>query len=252
MLRPDRCIGCGACLEVCDGGAICEDRGTILTSRERCRSCGACVEVCHAEARELVGRFVTVAEVVAEIVRDIQFYDESGGGVTFSGGEPLSQPDFLRDLLSACQAHGLHTTLDTCGFAPREALDSIRNHVDLFLYDIKLMDTMRHQEATGVSNEPIIRNLCTLSREGHRIIIRVPIIPQVNDDEENLRRTAAFAASLDGLERVDLLPYHPLAREKYRQLGQVCTMPEGSGPSDSRMTEISDTFSQFGLVTRIV
>lgn len=247
MLRPDRCIGCDACVEVCSTGAIHKSGVTILTFRDRCRSCGACGEVCYAEARELVGRSVTVADVMAEVLQDIPFYDESGGGVTFSGGEPLSQPEFLGDVLSACRARGLHTAVDTCGFASDDVLDRIRTDVDLFLYDLKLMDEMRHQEATGVSNEPILRNLRRLSREGHRIILRVPVIPEVNDDEDNLRRIGALAASLPGLERVDLLPYHHMGRDKYRQLGKVGPMPDSGVSSGAPMAEISRTLREFGL-----
>ncbi len=239
ILRPERCIGCGACLDVCEHGALSQDGGHIVTDRERCTVCGACVQICYAEARALVGRAVTVAEVMEAIERDTAFYDQSGGGVTVSGGEPLAQPEFLRDLLRACQAQGLHTTLDTCGFAPWEALDSVREHVDLFLYDLKLMDDARHQKFTGVSNRSTLENLRRLSGEVHRLILRVPIIPGINDDEENLRAIAAFAADLPHLERVDLLPYHRIGRDKYRRLGRPCLMPETDPPSEARMDEIA-------------
>lgn len=250
ILRPDRCIACRACVEACDRGAVTSDQGAVVTSRERCTSCGACVEVCYAGARELVGRQMTVADVMAEIERDRPFYDQSGGGVTFSGGEPLSQPAFLRDLLEACKDMGLHTVLDTCGFAGWEVLDGLRAYVDLFLYDLKLMDDGRHREITGVSNEPILRNLSRLSREGHRIILRVPIIPGVNDDEANLRQIARFAAALSSLRRVDLLPYHRIGRDKYQRLGKDCLMPEVDPPTHERVTEIARMAAGFGLEVR--
>ncbi|WP_296897478.1 glycyl-radical enzyme activating protein [Thiohalocapsa sp.] len=251
ILRPERCIGCGACLEVCEQGAILwrsgQDGERIVTDRERCTACGDCVQVCYAEARELVGREVTVAEVMDAIERDTAFYDQSGGGVTVSGGEPLAQPDFLRELLRACQYRGLHTALDTCGFAPWEALDSVRQYVDLFLYDLKLMDDARHRAFTGVSNERILENLQRLSREGHRLILRVPIIPGINDDEENLQAIGAFAADLPHLKRVDLLPYHRIGRDKYRRLGKPCPMPETEPPSEARMDEIAQVLRKFDL-----
>jgi len=270
ILRPERCIGCGACLEVCEHGAILLRSGQngerIVTDRERCTACGDCVQVCYAEARELVGREVTVAEVMDAIERDTAFYDQSGGGVTFSGGEPLAQPDFLRELLRACKNRGLHTTLDTCGFAPWEALDSVRQYVDLFLYDLKLMDDARHQKFTGVSNERILENLQRLSREGHRmlrqgsaqvlrqgsaqVVLRVPIIPGINDDEENLQAIGAFAADLPHLKRVDLLPYHRIGRDKYRRLGKPCPMPETDPPSDAQMGEIAQIFEVFSVEIR--
>jgi len=247
ILRPDRCIACGACVEACDRGAIISDRGIVLTSRERCAACGACVEVCYPGARELVGREVTVAEVVAEVERDRPFYDQSGGGVTLSGGEPLFQPAFLSELLKACKASDLHTVLDTCGFAPWEVMDRVREYVDLFLYDLKLMDEARHREITGVSNVPILRNLSRLSQEGHRVILRVPVIPGVNDDEPNLDQIARFAAALPSLRRVDLLPYHRIGRDKYQRLGKNCLMPEVDPPTRERVEEIADMVAGFGL-----
>jgi pyruvate formate lyase activating enzyme len=250
ILRSERCIGCGACLETCEQDAISQDEGRIVTDRERCTACGACVQVCYAEARALVGREVTVAEVMDAIERDTAFYDQSGGGVTISGGEPLAQPDFLRELLRACQARGLHTTLDTCGCAPWEALDSVRQYVDLFLYDLKLMDDERHRAFTGVSNRPILENLRRLSREGHRIVLRVPVIPGINDDEENLRAMRTFAADLPHLERVDLLPYHRIGRDKYQRLGKPCPMPETEPPSEARMAEIAQILGSFGVEIR--
>lgn len=250
ILRPDRCIACGACVEACDRGAITSDRVTIVTNRERCTACGACVEVCYAGARELVGRKVTVTDVMGEVERDRPFYDQSGGGVTFSGGEPLSQPAFLRDLLAACKAKGLHTVLDTCGFAAWEALDGLRAYVDLFLYDLKLVDEARHREVTGVSNGPVFRNLLQLSRAGHQVILRVPVIPGVNDDGANMRQIARFAATLPSLRRVDLLPYHRIGRDKYQRLGKDCLMPEVDPPTRERVTEIARMAAGFGLEVR--
>lgn len=247
VLRPDRCIGCGTCVEVCERGAILWEEDAVVTQRERCQACGTCVEVCYAEARELVGRPMSVTEVLAEIERDSVFYDESGGGVTFSGGEPLSQAAFLRGILAAAKGAGLHTALDTCGFASWDVLESLRAHVDLFLYDLKLMDDVRHRESTGVSNELILENLLRLSQAGHRVILRVPVVPGVNDDEENLRRVGAFAADLPAVERLDLLPYHRIGRDKYRRLARPCSMPQVDPPSDAEMLEIAGMLRQFDL-----
>ncbi len=257
MLRPDRCMACRACVSVCEAGAISWTGGAIVTARERCRVCGACVEACYTEARELAGRSVTIGDVMAELLRDVPFYDESGGGVTVSGGEPLSQPAFLVDLLCACRKSGLPTALDTCGYAPWDVLERISPDVDLFLYDLKLMDESRHRAYTGVSNEPILRNLRRLSTEraklspGHRIILRVPIVPEVNDDDDNLRQIGAFVAELPSVERVDLLPYHRLGREKYRRLARAWEMPSVGAPPDARMTEIARSLRAFDLNVRI-
>jgi pyruvate formate lyase activating enzyme len=247
VFREDRCIRCGACLEVCDQGAISWDGDVVSTDREKCVLSGACVEVCYAEAREIVGREMTVAQVMAEIERDVAFYDQSGGGVTFSGGEPLLQRDFLLALLRACKEEEIHTAVDTCGFATWETLDSIREHVDLFLYDLKLMDEARHREFTGVSNELILKNLQRLSAQGHDIFLRVPIIPGINDDADNIRQIGTFAASLPRLNRVDVLPYHRAAAEKYHRLNKVYGLPETRPPSDERMAEITQILRGFGL-----
>lgn len=251
VIRPTRCIECEACLEACEQGAISRDSDGVTTDIEKCTLCGACVEVCYAEAREIVGREMTVAQVMAEIERDVPFYDESGGGVTFSGGEPLFQPDFLFALLQACREQEIHTALDTCGFAPWETLDRIRKTVDLFLYDLKLMDDARHRTFTGASNEPIIRNLRALSQRGHDIILRVPVIPGVNDDEEDVHQIGQFAASLPDLRQVDLLPYHHTAAQKYERLHKAYRLPETRPPSDGRMSEIARIMQGLGLQVNI-
>ncbi len=249
--RANRCIQCEACLSACTQNAIFWDGDVISTDREKCTLCGACVEACYTEAREIVGQEMTVAQVMAEIERDIAFYDESGGGVTFSGGEPLSQRGFLLALLRACREKEIHTTVDTCGFSPWETLDSIREYVDLFLYDLKLMDEARHRKFTGVSNELILENLQALSRRGHNIVLRVPIIPRINDDEENICRIGTFAAALPHLNRVDILPYHHAGVEKYNRLNRAYGLPETRPPSDERLAGIARILRGFGLQVKI-
>ena len=251
MFRERRCIRCGACQAVCTQGAISMDGDVVSTDREKCTLCGACVEACYAEARELVGREVTVAEVMAEIEQDVAFYDQSGGGVTFSGGEPLVQRDFLLALLRACKEKEIHTAVDTCGFATWETLDSLREHVDLFLYDLKLMDNARHLKSTGVSNELILGNLHRLSTLGHDIILRMPIIPGINDDDENIRQTGALAAALPCLNRLDVLPYHRAGAEKCSRMNRVYGLPETRPPSDERMSRIVQILRGFGLQIKI-
>ena len=203
--------------------------------------------VCYAEALEIVGREMTVEQVVAEIERDIPFYDESGGGVTFSGGEPLLQRDFLLALLRVCKEKAIHTVLDTCGFAPWEELDAVQEYVDLFLYDLKVMDDARHWQFTGVSNRLILENLQMLAWVGCSIIVRVPLIPGVNDDDENVRQMGAFLAALPGLEQIDLLPYHHLGREKYERLHKLYGLPDARPPSDERVAEVARLLGTFGL-----
>jgi pyruvate formate lyase activating enzyme len=251
MFHAKRCIRCGACQSACTHGAISQNGDFVSTDEEACTLCGACVEACYAEAREIVGQEMTVAQVMAEIERDITFYDESGGGVTFSGGEPLLQRDFLGSLLMACKDREIHTTLDTCGFAAWETLDRIREFVDLFLYDIKLMDGAKHQEFTGAPNDLILKNLQMLSEQGHNVVLRLPIIPGVNDDEMNIRRTGEFVTNLLSLNQVDILPYHHTGTDKYSRLKRAYELSEIRPPSNDDVAKIAQILRGYGLQVRI-
>jgi pyruvate formate lyase activating enzyme len=247
MYRPNQCILCEVCLSACPQGAISRTGDVIITNGEKCTLCGACVEVCYPQAREMVGRQATVTEVMAEIEDDIPFYEESSGGVTFSGGEPLIQADFVLALLRACKKKGLHTAVDTCGHVPWEIFDRIREHVDLFLYDLKLIDDARHREFTAASNTLILKNLQALSQLGHRIVLRLPIVPGITDGEENIRQIGTFAASLPHFDDIDVLPYYHAAVEKYRRLNRVYSLPEVRPPSDERMAQIRQMLRECGL-----
>ena len=238
-------------MEACPHGAIAWDGQGPITDREQCERCGTCTAVCYAEARQSVGREMTVAQVMAEVERDIAFYDESGGGVTFSGGEPLMQQDLLLELLKACKRQEIHTALDTSGLARWETLDRVRDYVDLFLYDLKLMDSDKHRRFTGVPNELILENLTVLARRGHNIILRVPVIPGVNDDDESIRQIGAFAAALPRLRGIDILPYHHIGIDKYVRLNMDYKLTETRPPSEERMAEIASLLNGFGLPTKI-
>jgi len=275
IVRENRCIRCGACVEACPEDAItwgpigtrtsADERGFSdsssnggrpdiddrrdgpITDRDRCERCGTCVDACFADARELIGREMTVADVMTEIEKDVAFYDESGGGVTLSGGEPLSQREFTLALLRACKAREIHTALDTCGFAAWSVLEDIRPYVDLFLYDLKLLDDTRHREVTGVPVGPILGNLRALSERGHAIRLRVPVIPGINDDDDSLRQIAAFAASLPRLDGIDLLPYHATAADKYSRMNRPYRLAGARPLSEERMTEIAGIAQRYGL-----
>lgn len=237
LVRADRCIRCGACLEVCQNAAIRREGDSFVTVRESCRRCGRCVEACWADARAIVGRTMTTEEVLEEVCRDAVFYDTSGGGVTFSGGEPLLQPDFLLSLLAGCKARSIHTAVDTSGYAPAAILEAVTETTDLFLYDLKLLDEDRHLRFTGVSNRLILENLRRLVEWGKEVIVRVPLIPGINDDEENIRRIGEFVASLGEIARIDVLPYHETGIAKYERLGEAFRLRNAKKPAPERVEE---------------
>jgi pyruvate formate lyase activating enzyme len=247
MFRAARCIGCNACLAACEQGATRPLDGHLDVDHGLCTACGACVAVCYAEAREIMGREVTVAELLDGILRDVPFFEESGGGVTFSGGEPLYQPAFLLAILQACKAREIPTALDTCGLASWESLDAVRPYVDLFLYDLKLMDAERHRRFTGASNALILSNLRELSARGHRVHVRVPILPGINDDVENIGQLGEFLSSLPALDQVTLLAYHRTGLEKYNSLGMAYRLPAAQPPGEERMAEVAGTLAAYGL-----
>jgi pyruvate formate lyase activating enzyme len=190
---------------------------------------------------------MTIDQVMGEIERDRVFYEQSKGGVSFTGGEPLAQKDVLLVLLKTCRERGLHTVVDTSGYAPWEVFDEIHSFVDLFLYDLKLMNTERHQEWTGVSNADILSNLRQLVERGLNVIVRIPIIPGINDDKENLRLTGLFLSSLPIPPSVELLPYHAFAHSKYAGLGLNYELEEIQSPSQVGIQDHIAFLKEFGL-----
>jgi pyruvate formate lyase activating enzyme len=199
----------------------------------------------------IAGKEMSLEKITGEIEKDRTFYDESGGGATFSGGEPLMQPDFLNAVLHECNERDIHTTLDTSGYASRDVIDKIKDKVDLFLYDIKTMDEASHKKYTGVSNRLILENLERLANNGDNIMISLPIIPHVNDDEANILRTGEFIASLASTEHVSLLPYHRAGIDKYKNLGRPYKLKRIQSPSDQEMAAIKEKLETFGLKVKI-
>ncbi len=242
-----RCIGCGECRLACPSGASAPGEGALPLRSETCVLCGACVEACPTGARQLVGRQISVPELLETVLRDRIFYEDSGGGVTFSGGEPVSQPEFLRECLLACRAQGLHTAVDTCGLVPTADLLAIAGVTDLFLYDLKLMDEARHREYTGVPNGLILGNLKALGRVHANIWLRVPVVPGLNDAPADLQATARFAATIPGVRQVNVLPFHRTGLSKAARLGQSSRVAEVQPPSALAMREAVEIFQSAGL-----
>ena len=244
-----RCLHCGACTAACPLGIA---DGPRLPDPELCLHCGRCADACPSGTRQLVGRQLAVAEVLDVVERDRPFYDESGGGVTFSGGEPLSQWRFLLSCLEAAQRRGIHTAVDTSGFASLRTIKTVARATNLFLYDLKVLDPVRHLRYTGVPLHPILRNLQALDRAGATIWIRVPLVPGYNDDRANLTALGDLVAGLSRTRRMHLLPYHRLGSEKHACLGLGDPMdPEVAAPSPAALDESAAYLRSFDLDVRI-
>jgi pyruvate formate lyase activating enzyme len=250
-LRLNRCIGCGTCVEACPHKALSMTDEEVSRDPGACQLCFRCAEVCPADAREVIGRQMTVTEVMAEIKKDVPFYDESGGGVTFSGGEPLMQPEFLIELLDACGRLDLHRVIDTSGYAHKDILLEVAQRAELFLYDLKHMDPELHRKYTGVSNELILDNLKALSCRDVAIRIRIPLIPGVNDDRRNVEMTAIFLQKLHRVLDVDLLPYHDVAISKYDRFGYNYRLGKVAVPTQEQLHNVASTLSSYGLCVTI-
>ena len=249
FFNRETCVGCGKCLQVCPEGAIKLYEGKSWTNRDVCRGAGKCAEVCPNEARHIVGRYVTAGEVIKEVAEDKIFYERSGGGVTLGGGEPLASPEFTASLLRLCKNSGIHTALDTCGYAKWEIMKQILQHVDLVLYDLKHMDPVAHQLYTGVSNDVILENARRIYQELNiPVLVRIPVIPGFNDSMENIEATGRFvAAELGTLTEVHLLPYHRLGEMKYQRLEKPGNPVSIDPPDEKHIINLKEVFESFGL-----
>ena len=272
------CTDCGKCDDICPTGALTNlgrmwyDGSTIeidvpnegggfdfvpveiegkwvrkiRIDKGLCIGCQQCVEVCEQEAFIVSGQFMTVDEVMVEVEEDRPMYENSGGGMTLSGGEPTAQPEFALALLKAAKERGINTALDTCGYVKWEILNELLNYTDFVLYDIKNMDPKAHKEFSGVSNELILENAKRVAESGIAMGIRIPVIPESNDSEENMARTAEFVRSL-GLKEVDLLPFHPWAGQSYRLLGLDYSFPIGEWYPEEKLRKVEEIFKSYGL-----
>lgn len=248
MHWPARCVRCYSCVGACPPGAISKDAGgAVVIDRTKCDLCGKCAEACLYDAMQIVGREMSVDEVMAEVEKDRIFYEQSGGGVTLSGGDPLVQAEFAGAVLDACRARGFHTALDTAGLAPSGPFERLARRADLVLYDLKVVDEGRHEAFTGVSNAAILDNLRRLAAAGPEVWIRIPLVPGVNDDEDNIGRTIGLLGSLGKIRRVGLLPYHAGGLDKAGRIGQGSHFRKFEAPSEARLAVIEAAFRAAGF-----
>jgi pyruvate formate lyase activating enzyme len=246
MTHDDRCIACLKCLEACSLGAITfhPKKGRTL-HRNRCNLCLDCVKVCSAKSLTAVGETMTVDQVMAEIIKDELFFNRSGGGVTISGGEPLSQGPFVLELLKACKERGVHTALDTSGYGSWSVLEKLLDYLDLILFDIKHMDPKAHTQGTGKSNALPLSNLRRIPRN-IKVWIRLPIIPGYNDSQENLNQVIALALET-GAEKISLLPFNRYGDGKYLNLGQKIPLADIEPMKEEKIEEIKTFLEKSGL-----
>lgn len=248
---PRNCIGCGKCIEVCPQGAITATAEGNVIDRGLCDDCGKCAEVCYAEALVLVGEEKTAEEVITEVAKDRAYYRTSGGGMTVSGGEPLLQPEFTRALLEQARELDIATCLDTSGYAKWEVLAGLLPLVDLLLYDLKLADSEAHHEHVGVDNELILENLRRSAETGVETIVRVPAVPGLTDSEENIAALADLVRQADGIQGVELLPYHRLGESKYESLGGTYPLGKLDPPSREHLAKLAAVIESRGLRCKV-
>lgn len=253
LYSRQKCIGCGKCEDVCPANAIEHSTINVYTiNHEKCLvNCSLCAQICPSKAKEACGRYMTVEEVIEEIKRDNIFYRE-GGGITLSGGEPLIQAMFAKELLRRCKSIGLHTAIETCGYVPWENFEVVLSYTDLFYYDIKILDNEMHRKYTGVPNKIILSNLQKLSEKDSQVIIRVPLIPKINDSPENFQAIGAFIASLEGsIRELQILPYHSLGAPKYEKLGRKYELENIQPPDVESLERYSLILREYDIKTRI-
>jgi pyruvate formate lyase activating enzyme len=243
----NHCTLCGACVQACPVGAQKNIAGQRVYLREVCQNTGQCVDACVFGALEKVGKEITVDEVIQEFNKDRVFYEKSGGGITISGGEPLLQPDFTQAILSHCKQSGIHTSVDTAGNIPWQFFEQVLPYTDLFLYDLKCINPDKHLSATGSGNRLILNNLSHLLQENKEIWIRIPLIPNINDGDEDILDFSAVLNSMKQIQKIQLIPYHLYGVGKYTSLGIAYKLAHTLPAPPEKIAHIADLFLEQGI-----
>ncbi|MCE5184708.1 MAG: glycyl-radical enzyme activating protein [Planctomycetaceae bacterium] len=251
IFHQARCAGCGKCVSACPQGAIVLERGRPAMNPEKCIHCGNCTSVCHSQAREIAGRYVSADELLAEIEKDIVFYDESDGGITLTGGEPLMQANFCRLVLRRCKQRDIHTTVDTCCCGPTESLQALAEYTDLFMCDVKHTDPAIHRQFTGMDNALILDNIRFLADRGCSLVIRIPVVPGFNDKPEQIDQIVQFAKTLKTVRRIDLLPYHSGGVGKAQKLQKSCPVLNTRPPQRQQMQFLQRVVEKHGFNVKV-
>ncbi len=248
MYTASKCIGAVKCLDNCPNNALELTDNGIVTNYNLCNLCGKCAEVCPTKAFEMLGSTISISDLIKQIENESIFFDQSGGGVTFSGGEPLMHSDYLLEALKECGKRFYHRVVDTTAFAKQEILLEVAKHTELFLIDLKVMDSKVHKKFTGIDNKKILRNIVELAKLDCEIIFRMPLIKGVNSDENNIEKTAKFINTLDGNRtQINLLPYHNIAENKHTKLGSSTNFVDFETPSNDEIKKAISIFTNYGI-----
>ena len=256
MFKQSACENCGACVDVCPVNIHSLIDGQHKVSREKdCIGCRKCVEACPKLALEISGQYRTISELLEAVKEDESFYDMSGGGVTLSGGECTSQPEAAKSLLMACKDYGINTAIETCGYSNTEKFLEIAEYVDTFLFDIKHMNSKKHNELTGCSNEIILHNLQEILKKRHKVVIRMPLLKGINDSEEEINEIVEFLKpykDFPNFEGVNLLPYHKLGVNKYRQMDLEYQIEGDPSLTSEDLTRIEQYISKYDFPVKVI
>lgn len=245
MYNASKCIGAVKCLDNCPNDALTLTKEGVVTDFDLCNLCGKCAEVCPTKAFEMLGSDISISELMKTIDNESIFFDQSDGGVTFSGGEPLMHSDYLLEALKECGKRMYHRVVDTTAFTNQETLMKVADNCEMFLIDLKVMDSKKHKEYTGVNNEKILSNIVELAKTDCEIIFRMPLIKGVNTDNLNIQKTAKFINSLEGNRTIiNLLPYHKVGKNKLVKMGKATDFLEFDAPNDKEVVDIISTFKK--------